>query len=167
MESTVEEKKDQYDAAKKLRNPAFVKAMQSRLEEPKYVLSEESAMDALADFLKHYGVSTEDVADMEGSLEWVMKGIRLAKIDIQKGDKGKPVVCVTLASGSILRFENSPVKAKALYMTQPPQGKENKFNLKVYQVAGSMTGLGEQAIMDIHPADLQFIEAVTMVFLGL
>jgi hypothetical protein len=162
-----EEKETEELQLKKPRNPAFVKAMRNRLEEPKYILSEESAMDVLAGFLTYYGISTEDVAEMEGSLEWVMKGIRLTKIDIQKEDKGKPIVCVSLASGSILRFENSPVKAKALYMTQPPQGQENKFNMKVYQVAGSMTGLGEQAIMSIHPADLQFIEAVTMVFLGL
>jgi len=167
MESKAEEKNEQDGSIKKPRNPVFVKAMQSRLKKTEYILSEENAMDLLADFLQHYGVSTEDVADMEGSLEGFMRGIRLGKVDIQKDDKGRPVVCISLATGSVLRFENSPVRAKALYMTQPPPGQENKFNMKVYQVAGSMTGLGEQAIMGIHPADLQFIEAVTMVFLGL
>jgi len=124
-----------------------------------YKISEESAKAELGKILKYYEADLEtQPADIEGAINQIfvrlVSAIRQGKIELKENDKtGDLEIIQHLKNGDALKFRALQGRDKTRLDAVDPQR-------KIYQLAGILCGLGEDAIMKLSSMDLRITESI-------
>lgn len=128
-------------------------------------LSEESAQEQLDSFMQHYDI---DLADMpkeqseaiNGALNRIKRAIRGGKLEIDG-----PIVKQTLtsATGEVSEIIYNELSGQAK-IAMSGKGVNDQYG-RIYALLGSLSKLGEGAIVKLKGADLSIAECVGLLFL--
>ena len=132
--------------------------------EPKWKLSEESALEQIGAFCDGYGIDPDagKMADMKNDmLEKLLRFVRLGYVEIA------PDLTVTQNlvehPGQVPMIVYKKLKGKAI-IDSDGTAKDEKYNVALHALLGSLSGDGPQVFQTLGPIDLQVAETLGMLF---
>lgn len=135
-----------------------------------YKLSEESAKMVLQQFLDYYEIDREDMPEDQAqafdvACGKVIKAIRMGRLEVMESGAGL-VVKQHLRNPpkdvDVIEYTEISGKAKLAM-----KNKTNTDNYgKIYSLMGSLSGLGETAIVGLKAVDLSLVECLGVLFLA-
>jgi hypothetical protein len=132
--------------------------------EPKWKLSEESAMVQIGQFLDGYGIDPDggDLASLKNSLlEKLLRFVRLGYVEI--GDDLTIVQTLVEPPGSVPTITYKKLKGKAI-IDSDGTAKDEKYNVALHALLGSLSGEGPAVFQTLGPIDLQVAETLGTLF---
>ena len=134
-----------------------------------YKLSKESAQVVLNLFLDEYEIDIDDCPEDEMEIQLdqygrLIKQIRLGRIEIESTEKGIIVTQhLKRPPGEVQSITYNSVKGSS--KSQMGNKKDTDVYGKMYAFLGSLSGLGEHAIMALSGVDLRTAESLGFLFL--
>ena len=132
--------------------------------EPKWKLSEDSAMEQVSRFLDGYGIDPDSgkLADMKNDLlEKLLKFVRLGYVEINDDLTIKQNLVD--APGSVPTITYKKLKGKAI-IDSDGTAKDEKYNVALHALLGSLSGEGPAVFQTLGPIDLQVAETLGTLF---
>jgi hypothetical protein len=133
-----------------------------------YVLSIESAEEAFKGLVDYFEIVEEEFGDDEKKLfdmskTRIIRALRLGRLDLS----ALPDITQTLRSppGEVKTITYKEIRGTAKLATKS-KGANDLYG-KIYAVLGSMSNLGEAAIMQLKSVDLSLAESIGYIFLQL
>jgi hypothetical protein len=140
-------------------------------KEDKYKLSEESARKTFDEFIDYYEIDPEDIKETEAKnglervVEKMIKYIRLGRVEIKIEKEGMKVIQhLKRPPGEMKEIEYGEISGRN--KTQMKDKNPNDFHGRLYAMMGSLSGLGEKAMLDLKGVDLALVECLGALFLN-
>ncbi len=134
--------------------------------EPKYKLSPESAANEIKKLFDYYEIDLDEIEDTElkkaikQGYDRLIKATRLGRLQVIIEDGIKTTQ--TTRNGTTIDYREIDGKAKS---AMAGKAKEDYYG-KSYALMGSLSGLGEAAIMNLKGVDLSLAEVLGLIFLA-
>ena len=140
---------------------------QKKTDEEKFKLSEESATAEFNKILDCYDIDPEKdfTSDMKDAYEQlkikIVKAIRTGRLNVKNDSDGMKLVQTLKNGTTTITYNEISATAK---MAMASASKDDSFG-KVYEVMGSLSGLGSAAITQLKGSDLIICESLGTLFL--
>ena len=137
----------------------------------KTIISEENAREQVQVFLDYYEISLEDIKNTEAkngldsTLDKLTKQIMLGKLEVRE-DGGEIKVTQHLKKplGESKEIEYHELSGK--HKVAMKDKGEKDFYGRIYAMMGSVSGLGETAIVSLKGTDLSVVECLGALYLN-
>lgn len=138
----------------------------ARRKQPDYILSEESALDQIHDFLDYYDIDIDTPKvpkeGLEMALEKVTDYVRRGTVEIARDKEHTPIVTVHLTKGETLVFPEIGARHKLVMEKSNGEGGLSR----ILALMGCLCGMGSIGLEKLPARDLSVIEALGLVFLA-
>ena len=139
-----------------------------RNEDERYILSKDSAENELAKMIDYYEIDIKEIEDKElrraiqQGYDRLIKAVRLGRLKIDTTDGQIKITQTLRANGDTIEYREIDGQAKSSMA-----GKSDGDNYgRAYALMGSLSGLGETAIMKLKGVDLSLVEVLGLIFLS-
>ena len=139
-----------------------------KTDEEKFKLSEESASKEVQKILDYYDIDIDKDFDaeykkiFEQSIAKAIKAVRLGRLSVKVDDNGISITQSLKNGKTSLTYREIDGRAKLATATV---GKDDSFG-KIYEIMGSLSGLGSSAIAEMKGVDLSLCECLGTIFLS-
>ena len=136
-------------------------------DEEKFKISEESATKEIQKILDYYEIDIEKDFDDEyrkvfdQSLSKAIKAVRLGRLSIKIDNEGIKITQSLKSGSTTITYREIDGVAK---IATRSVGKDDSFG-KLYEIMGSLSGLGSDAITKLKGVDLSLCECLGAIFL--
>ena len=132
------------------------------------VVSEEVAREHLQSFLDFYELEAELITDSmkegyDNALDRIIVAIKKGRLEIKEEDGLTLIQHLKKAPGEVKTITYGVLKGHAKVAMKGRSEKD--FSGRMYALLGSLSGLGELAIMALEGPDLSLAECIGLVFL--
>ena len=131
------------------------------------ILSKKNAKELLQKLFDYYEIKIEDIEDkrvrssIQNGFDRLLKGTMNGRLKI-KFDNGIEVVQILKTNGTEIKYREIDGVAKTEMAGKEPDDHYGK----AYALMGALSGLGENAIMQLKGVDLSMVETLGMIFLS-